>query len=418
MSGASATSLQNKALSWAELRQVVRREGPKVEDLENGPTNAQARLRLFGQPKSAVRVTLYRDNHAWCPYCQKVWLFLEEKRIPYEVEKVTMFCYGDKELWYRRIVPSGMLPALAIDGEVTTESDDILVALESEFGPLGLSLEDREATPYRRLERTLFSAWCQWLCYPSDVEREERVRAQFEHVVEKVEEVLGQHGGPFFLGDEISVIDLVFAPYVERMNASLFYYKGYSLRDSGTAFGEWFDAMESRETYRGTQSNFHTHVHDLPPQMGQCFENGSDMARRNQILVNEGPFDQVPEIKYPEPEGAALEALSRVVKHHEAIIGCNPSGPDITDEGLRCVLTKLATGNISSPPKGSDSALRYICDRISSPRDMSPWAARILRTELEATAALAGPNPGPPIPTEHRLDQNPLKFNSELEEET
>jgi hypothetical protein len=28
-----------------------------------------------------------------------------------------------------------------------------------------------------------------------------------------------------------------------------------------------FDAMESRETYRGTQSDFHTHVHDLPPQV-------------------------------------------------------------------------------------------------------------------------------------------------------
>jgi glutathione S-transferase len=102
----------------------------------HGPTNAQARLRLFGQPESAVRVTLYRDNHAWCPYCQKVWLWLEEKRIPYRIEKVTMFCYGEKEAWYKRKVPSGMLPALELDGRMITESDDILMALERTFGPL------------------------------------------------------------------------------------------------------------------------------------------------------------------------------------------------------------------------------------------------------------------------------------------
>ena len=59
-------------LSWAELGGF---EAPELERI-NGPTNAQATLRLFGRPESEVRVTLYRDHHAWCPYCQKVWLWL------------------------------------------------------------------------------------------------------------------------------------------------------------------------------------------------------------------------------------------------------------------------------------------------------------------------------------------------------
>ena len=128
-------------LSWKELGNLVR----KVQkDFINGPTSPQSVLRLFGQPESSVRVTLYRDHHAWCPYCQKVWLWLEEKRIPYRVKKVTMFCYGEKEAWYKKICPSGMLPALQLDGKLITESDYILAALEREFGPLFAKMEAPE----------------------------------------------------------------------------------------------------------------------------------------------------------------------------------------------------------------------------------------------------------------------------------
>ena len=78
-------------LTWQQISNLVKNSKKEI-DLVNGPTNSQATLRLFGQPESAVRVTLFRDHHAWCPYCQKVWLWLEEKKVPYKVRKVTMFC--------------------------------------------------------------------------------------------------------------------------------------------------------------------------------------------------------------------------------------------------------------------------------------------------------------------------------------
>ena len=108
-------------LSWTELESLTDFQ----IDYVNGVTNAQSRLRLFGHSETEVRVTLYRDNHAWCPYCQKIWLWLEEKQIPYRIEKVTMFCFGEKENWYKQKVPSGMLPAIALDGRIITESDGI-----------------------------------------------------------------------------------------------------------------------------------------------------------------------------------------------------------------------------------------------------------------------------------------------------
>ncbi|MEB3213479.1 MAG: glutathione S-transferase family protein, partial [Leptolyngbyaceae bacterium] len=370
----------------------------------------QARLRLFGHDESEVRVTLYRDNHAWCPYCQKVWLWLEEKQIPYRIEKVTMFCYGTKERWYKQKVPSGMLPALELNGRLITESDDILWALEQEFGALNQSLQASHVLLLRKLERLLFRAWCMWLCYPARSPREEhRNREQFTSVVAQVEEALASTPGPYFL-DEFGTVDVIFTPYVERMNASLYYYKGYSLREENPHFSAWFDAMEQRPTYRGTQSDFHTHVHDLPPQMGGCWANDEAQTQINQNRVDHGPWMGLPDVTYPEPETSRIEALHRVLKHRANIIRVNPAQDTVMDEALRCALTNLITGKICTPPAGSDAALRYLRDRISVPRDMSIYAAKRLREALEETAALVGDRQGTPIPTQHRRDQDPAQF--------
>ena len=394
------------ALSWTELKSLANFEFDPV----NGQTNAQSRLRLFGRSESEVRVTLYRDNHAWCPYCQKVWLWLEEKQIPYRVEKITMFCYGEKESWYKRKVRSGMLPAIELDGRIITESDDILISLEQVYGALGLGMKDPTVLPLRRLERLLFRAWCAWLCYPTSSPRQElENRNQFKEVVIEVENALGVSPSPYFLS-EFGTVDVIFTPYLERMNASLYYYKGYSLRGENPRLSDWFAAMESRPTYRGTQSDFHTHVHDLPPQMGGCWSNGEPQMQINQAKVDYGPWDGLPDATYSEPETSRTEALYRVIKHRANIIRVNPANDALIDVALRCALTSLITDQPCVPPLGSDKALRYLRDRINVPRDMSIYAARRLRESLERTAALAGDEQGPPIPIKHRRDQTPADF--------
>jgi len=393
-------------LSWKELESLTDFQVDRV----NGPTNAQACLRLFGKTEPDVRVTLYRDNHAWCPYCQKIWLWLEEKEIPYRIDKVTMFCYGEKESWYKRKVPSGMLPAIELDGRIITESDDILIALERVYGPLGLGMENPAVIPMRRLERLLFRAWCSWLCYPASSARvEQHNRDQFISVVAQVEKALGSTPGPYFL-DEFGTADVIFTPYVERMNASLYYYKGYSMREENPRFADWFAAMETRPTYRGTQSDFHTHVHDLPPQMGGCYENGEPQMLLNKARVDKGPWAGLPDVMYPEPETSRAEALHRVIKHQRNIVRVNPADDKLFDEALRCALTWMMTGEVCTPPAGSDSALRYLRDRVNVPRDMSIYAAKRLREALEETAALVGDGQGSPILLKHRRDQDPANF--------
>lgn len=411
-------------LDWAELTRLAS-PLPSEAELASGATSAQASLRLFGAAENQVRVTLYRDHHAWCPYCQKVWLWLEERRIPYRVRKVTMVCYGSKERWYTQLVPSGMLPALDLDGRLITESDRILLSLETAFGPLGPSLNDPAVLELRQLERQLFRAWCDWLCHPNAAASEQRAAARFEAMAGALADALASSPGDFLMGD-LSGIDLVFVPYVERMAASLAYFKGYLLRDQHAPIDRWFTALERRSTYLGTQSDFHTHAHDLPPQMGGCYANGEPLQQWLAARIDRGPWPvTVPagesstassrdlETSQAPPPDAARLALSRVLKHREVLLARNPLGAAAFDLPLRCALSHLAGQGDVVPPAGSAVGLRYLADRISVPRDMPLHAARELRRSLERTASLdpsGAAEPALPIPLPHRRDQDPAPF--------
>ena len=402
---------------WEDLQAWAAPEPDRI----HGPASAQASLRLFGQSEASVRVTLYRDHHAWCPYCQKVWLWLEEKEIPYRVRKVTMVCYGQKESWYRRLVPSGMLPALELDGELITESDRILLALEAAFGPLQRGMEDPEVLPLRRLERLLFRAWCQWLCVGYQGPNAEiQAALAFDRMAAAMAEALGATPGPFLLG-AISSADLVFVPYVERMGASLAYYKGYLLRRRHPAIDRWFRALEERPAYLATQSDFHTHAHDLPPQMGGCHADGSLLQRQLAERIDHGPWpigapgEDDPETSQEEPSDAVALALARVLRHRRTLVARYGDGGDAEafDVALRSSLTLMIRGTACPPPGGTAAGLRSLAQRISVPRDMPLHSARRLRQALLHIASLDPLDPaapGLPLPVHHRHDQDPQPF--------
>jgi glutathione S-transferase len=272
-------------------------------------------------------------------------------------------------------------------------------------------MSGKAVVPLRRLERQLFGAWCQWLCYPARSARNEAEnRRKFEQTVAVVEEQLGRGGGPYFLGQLFGTADVIFTPYIERMAASLFYYKGYDIKAANPNVAAWFAAMETRDTYCGTQSDYHTHAHDLPPQMGGCYTNGSPEAQAAAAQVDEGSSG-VPDADRAEPETATQEAILRVLRHRETIVEINGDA-DLArfDEALRCALTLLVTGKACAPPKGSDVGLRYLRDRTNVPRDMSLFAARRLRASLEATAAMDGDGQPRPLPTKNRRDQSLTPF--------
>uniref|UniRef100_A0A7S4T1N0 GST N-terminal domain-containing protein n=1 Tax=Alexandrium monilatum TaxID=311494 RepID=A0A7S4T1N0_9DINO len=432
---------------WAELAAAVRRAASAggfdlheagrrgLRETRDGPPSAQAEIRTFGSDEKALRVVLYRDNHAWCPYCHKVWLQLEEKRVPYRVEKVSMNCYGTKSRAFLSKTARGLLPALEIDGHFYTESSKIMQLIEETFPerPLLPASGPEKGVSQRllALERELFGAWLHWL----RAEESPRARREFERAMDATDRVLEASGGRFFLGAEVSLADVVFASSLERIAASILYYKGLRVKGGRwPSINAWFAAMEEREAYRATQSDFHTHVHDLPPQIGGCLASGSPEQRMaaQEIDGRDGRSWKLPlppltlESLEPGSEVPALdrlEAANALVHCHEGVLRSSRGGP-AADAAFRYVVRALVEGveglqGSADPlrPGSLDSSaaasLRWTRDRICVPRDMSFPAARQLRAHLNWAADIIDPRDGwqgVPLPTSDRRDSDPVAF--------
>ena len=202
---------------------------------------------------------------------------LEEKKIPYRVEKVNMRCYGDKPPEFTRMQPSGQIPVAIINGKVFGQSNDILAQLEDEvtFGDYKSLRPSQEqegrAQELLRLERQIFTAWMYWLTGGGESSKQ-----NFLKTLDQVERALKQSPGPFFVGPQVTLVDLQYAPFLERMAASLLFYKGFQIRVAAgvptdyPAINRWFDGMETLPSYQLTKSDYYTHCWDLPPQLGGC----------------------------------------------------------------------------------------------------------------------------------------------------
>ncbi|GJP51372.1 hypothetical protein CLOM_g10527 [Closterium sp. NIES-68] len=473
LAAAAATAATSPVPSLEELRVAA-------EERAGGPLGQRERLskatqRLFGAAESDVRVTLFRDNSAWCPYCERVWLQLEEKRIPYVVEKINMRCYGPKPDWFLQMVPSGLLPVLKLDDRVITESLDIMFVLERAFPdhtPLLPSPSDRAASQrvekLLRLERQLAGAWLQWA----------RVgdgggglmggmfrrgggggggggagQRMFEEALDAVDSALQEGGGPLFMGDQMSLVDAVYAPFLERTAASIPFWKGLTVRGNPRwpALSLWFDAMDSRPTYLAMKSDDFTITHTLEPQIGPVVLADAGAAHRDYIEGRDGSgawdLPLQPEVTaWGEDDGtggagreAQREAVESIILNHELLvsfclralrdksfprqqamlIGGRPRLQPPSDAELEAARERLAPGvsealrhvahallegtetlgaavpagvlgSLSGEEEEVAVCVAYLRDRVGVPRDLTYPAARQLRAHLQWMVRLLG----------------------------
>ena len=174
---------------------------------------------------------------------------------------------------------------------------------------------------------------------------------------------------------------MTYSPDVRLINPHT---KCYRLRKEHPLIDRWLSALEKLETYRGIQGDFHTHAHDLPPQMGGCWSDDNSEANAIAARIDIGDGLETEETSFSGDSETYLSemrtiALTRVYKHRQSIMDANPLGATKIDQPLRAALTSLISREACLPEPDSEG-LRYIRDRISVPRDMPILAARELKS--------------------------------------
>ena len=359
-------TISDDAPSWDDLRlQLVStptgsRLQQEATDREQGlgPPHTDALLRLFPKDnpnvhdEKDVRVTLYRDQAGWCLYCQKVWLFLEQKRIPYKVQKIPLNAYGDKPAWYTRKVEGGKLPAVEVDGILQVESMEIMKLLEETFpnhGPRMIPLpgdSDNNAAKMDELlelEQELQRAWFSLTFYPVKEEALVKANQTFLETLARVDQALGSTESPWFLGgDGPSLVDIQYITLMERIAPSVLYWKGLDIRSLTEIphFQKWLAAFERLPHYLASRSDYYTHIMAIPSQNGPGYMIPSAKPIANQISGLSGAWNLPLDLDrclepFPgnyrhdgEEYSPCHEAAYRVVENHAsiAIFACRGAG--------------------------------------------------------------------------------------------
>jgi glutathione S-transferase len=204
------------------------------------------------------------------PFAQRVRLALLEKRIEFWHTEIDL---ANKPEWFLVISPRGEVPVIRHEDRFVVDSTVILEYLEDVYPSPSL----RPGDPGKRAHARLWIEFADEKLLPAMVaailaEGEKRVAAcaKLRDVLLTVEReglARGGRGGPYWLGEELSLLDIVFYPLFERLPA-VQNDQASGLPLLSIRLRHWLDAMSARASVQATRNPVETHVQAMKSYLG------------------------------------------------------------------------------------------------------------------------------------------------------
>lgn len=168
----------------------------------------------------------------FCPFAMRAHTTVLYKGVDVDYREVNL---ANKREDFLECNPAGTVPAMSYEGHNLNESQELSRYIAAKFADVGPSVvPDTPEGAYEMdvmlnkygpsLFRPMYGA-----LMAQDEKTQEEKKKELTETLEKLNADYGKHGGPFYFGDKLTLVDLNIAPFIERTIALLGHYRGYKI---------------------------------------------------------------------------------------------------------------------------------------------------------------------------------------------
>ena len=210
---------------------------------------------------------LHLYSYASCPFAQRTRITLAEKNLDFERTEIEL---GNKPDWFLKVSPYGKVPCLQHGDRVLYESAIINEYLNEVFPEIPLMPSDpylcAQARIWLHYADNYYSS-ASWAISTShhEPEKQKTEMAKLEDCFRFMEsEGLGKFSGegPFWFGDQLSLVDIQFLPWMERFPAYTALW-GITVPDECARVKSWMASLQDTKGWAETSRPVSDHVEGL-----------------------------------------------------------------------------------------------------------------------------------------------------------
>lgn len=233
----STNGISNGQINGTSNKELDANQGgdPNKKTYHKQPTGEALKTANAHQAEHDLK--LY--GSCFCPFVHRVWISLEHKKLDYQYIEVDVY---RKPKLLLDINPRGLVPALRHGEWGAYESTVLMEYLEdlNEGEPLlpkdpKLRAESRLWSDHiNRNTIPLFYKYLQAQDADDQIKFAGQLREQIFKLVDAADKT-----GPFFLGPELTFVDVQFAPWIVRLQKVLKPYRGWPDPEPGSRWEKW-----------------------------------------------------------------------------------------------------------------------------------------------------------------------------------